>query len=189
MKRKWIALMIVVVLLMGATSSLAETKSKTTDDMTRIIKIETQQDTSGSALIWIEKEASNQAQAQIDAIKSFIEKKNKPVDYFPDETEKEITVRMPAGTDFSQLKLNEIVPLGIGDYKVEFGMVYCTFRFPTEFAANKTVVSIVGYPGSDGKMIWLTLETSVENGDLRLVFPIELMEKIGHEAVLVVLSN
>ena len=69
-------------------------------------------------------------------------------------------------------------------------MVYCTFRFPTEFPVDKTVIGVVGYPGSDGKMIWIALETSVDNnGDLQLVFPIELMEKIAHEAVLVVLSN
>ena len=190
MKRKWIALLVALVVLTGLTTALAETPSKTTDDLTRIVKIETEKDTTGAAIIWIEKEASDEAKAQIQEVKSFVEQKNKPADYFPDETQKEITALTPAGTDLAKLKLNDIVPLGIGDYKVEYGMVYCTFRFPTEFPTDKTVIGVVGYPGSDGKMIWVALETSVDtNGDLRLVFPIELMEKIAHEAVLVVLSN
>ena len=190
MKRKWIALLVVLVLLTGTASALAETNSKTTDDMTRIVAIETQKGKPGAALIWIEKEASDKAEAQIEEIKTFVEQKNKPADYFPDETKKEITALTPADTDIAKLKLSEVVPLGIGEYKIEFGMVYCTFRFPTEFPMDKTVIGVVGYPGSDGKMIWIALETSVDNnGDLQLVFPIELMEKIAHEAVLVVLSN
>lgn len=190
MKRKWIALLVVLVLLTGTASALAETNSKTTDDLTRIVTIETQKEKPGAALIWIEKEASDKAEAQIEEVKTFVEQKNKPADYFPAETQKEITALTPAGTDLTKLKLSEVVPLGIGDYKIEFGMVYCTFRFPTAFPVDKTMVSVVGYPGSDGKMIWVALETSVDaNGDLRLVFPIDLMEKIAHEAVLVVLSN
>lgn len=189
MKKRWIALLVAAVLLMGATPALAATQSKTTDDMTRIIKIETEKGTPGSALIWIEKNASDQVKAQVEEIKSFIGKKNKPADFFSDATKKEITALVPAGTDLAKLKLNEIVPLGVGDYKAEFGKVNCTFRFPTEFPADKTVIGVVGYPGSDGKMIWVALETSVVNGDLHFVFPVELMEKIGHEAVLVVLSN
>lgn len=187
MKRKWIALLVALVVLTGITPALAATPSKTTDDLTRVVEVETQKGT-GSALIWVEREASDKAQEQMDDIKTFVEKKNTPVDYFPDETKKEITDLVPAGTDLTKMKLSELVPLGIGDYKVEFGMVYCTLRFPTEFPADKAIIGVVGYPGSDGKMIWIALETTVDHGDLRLVFPIELMEKIGHEAVLEVLS-
>lgn len=190
MKRKWIALFVVLVLLTGTTPALAETPSKTTEDLTRIVEIKTEKDKSGFALIWIEKKASDKAEAQMEEVKTFVEQKNKPVDYFPDETKTEITALVPAGTDITKLKLSDIVPLGIGDYKIEFGKVYCTFRFPTVFPADKTVIGIVGYPGSDGKMIWIALETSVDaNGDLQLVFPIDLMEKIAHEAVLTVLTN
>lgn len=188
MKRKWIAFIVALVVLTGITPALAATPSKTTEDLTRVTKVETEKK-SGDALIWVEREASDKAQAQMDDIKSFVEKKNKPADYFPEETKTQITALTPKGTDLTTMKLNELVPLGIGNYKVEFGKVYCTLRFPTEFPTDKTVIGVVGYPGSDGKMIWLALETSVDQGDLRLVFPIELMEKIGHEAVLAVLSN
>ena len=51
MKRKWIALLVVLVLLTGTASALAETNSKTTDDMTRIVAIETQKGKPGAALI------------------------------------------------------------------------------------------------------------------------------------------
>lgn len=188
MKRKWIALLVALVILTGLTTALAETPSKTTDDLTRIVKIEGDANKSVGALIWIEKEASEDAQKQMETIKTFV-KKNTAMDFFSDEVQSQIKALVPAGTDLAKLKLSELVPLGIGDYKVEFGKVYCTFQFPTEFVANKTAVCVVGYLGSDGEMIWLPLETTIEDGNLNVVFPIELMEKIAHEAILTVLSN
>jgi hypothetical protein len=189
MKKKWIALLVALVILVGATPALAATQSKTTDDLTRVVKLETQTGKASSAIIWVEKEESDLAKAQMDAMKTFVAKKNSPSNFFPDATKKEIAALLPAGTDLTKLILSEYAALGIGEYTASYGDIIGTFQFPTEFAAGKTVAAVIGYIGSDGNVVWQALKTTVKDGNLVLEFPTDLMEKIGHDAILTVLSN
>ena len=55
--------------------------------------------------------------------------------------------------------------------------------------ADQTVVALVGYPDSTGAIVWQALDTTVAEGSLRIVFPTDLMLRIGHDAVLAVLSR
>ena len=191
MKKKWIALVVALVTLTVSTSALAAQAqpSKTTEDLTRVIKTETESGKAGSALIWVEKTPFELAKTQLTEIKSFLAKKNTISNYFPDDVKKEMSALLPAGTDLTKLTMSEYVALGIGEYDATMGDVSATFQFPTAFGTNKTVIAMVGYPASDGTVIWQALQTTVVKGNLQIVFPSELMTKVGHDAILAVLSN
>lgn len=189
MKKKWIALVVALVTLTTSTTALAAQPSKTTEDLTRVVKVESKTGKASNALIWVEKEAPDLAKTQLETIKSYIAKKNNIVNFFPDDAKKSMTAMLPTGTDLTKLTLSDYVPIGIGDYDAKLGDVSATFQFPTSFKTDKTVVVMVGYAGSDGTVIWQALKTTVVNGNLLLVFPSELMTKIGHDAILAVLSN
>lgn len=188
MKKKWIAIVVAIATLTTTTSALAAQPSKTTEDLTRVVTIETKTGTTANALIWVEKQAPDLAKTQLETIKSYIAKKNSIANYFPDDAKKSMTAMLPTGTDLTKLKLSEYIPIGIGDYDAKLGDVSATFQFPTSFGTDKTVVVMVGYAGSDGTVIWQALKTTVVKGNLLIVFPSELMTKIGHDAILAVLS-
>lgn len=189
MKKKWIALVVALVTLTASTTALAAQPSKTTEDLTRVVEVEAKTGKAGNALIWVEKAAPDLAKTQLDAMKGFIAKQNNAANYFPDDAKKSMAAMLPTGTDLTKLKLSEYVPIGISDYDVSLGDVSATFQFPTSFKTDKTVVVMVGYAGSDGTVIWQALKTTVVKGNLVLVFPSDLMTKIGHDAILAVLSN
>jgi len=189
MKRKWIALVVALVTLTVSTSALAAQPSKTTEDLTRVIEIETKTGKAGSSLIWVEKTPFEVAKTQLTAIKSFLAKENTISNYFSDDVKKGMSALLPVGTDLTKLTMSEYIALGIGEYDATMGDVTATFQFPTAFAADKTVIAMVGYPASDGTVIWQALKTTVVDGNLHIVFPSDLMAKIGHDAILAVLSN
>lgn len=209
MKKKWIALVVAIVTLTVSNSALAlaapastptptptptpvstaSQPSKTTEDLTRVIKTETESGKAGSAIIWVERKPFELAKTQLKEIKSFLANKKVIADYFSDEVRTGMSALLPTGTDLSKLKMSEYVALGIGEYDTTMGDVSATFQFPTAFGTNKTVIAMVGYPASDGTIIWQALQTTVVRGNLQIVFPSELMAKVGHDAILAVLSN
>ncbi|MDD4311892.1 MAG: hypothetical protein PHW41_05360 [Eubacteriales bacterium] len=189
MKKNWIALVVALVILTVSTSALAAQPSKTTEDLTRVIGVETKAGNADSSLIGVETTLFEAAKTQLTAIKSFLAKKNTISNYFSDDVKKGMSALLPTGTDLTKLTMSEYVALGIGKYDATMGDVTATFQFPTAFAADKTVIAMVGYEGSDGTMIWQALQTTVVNGNLHIVFPSDLMTKVGNNAILAVLSN
>ena len=205
MRKKWIALVVAIATLTVSNTALAyaapaspspspspspvSVPSKTTEDLTRIVKIETKTAQTGKALIWVERTPFELAKTQLKEIKTFLSKKNAIASYFSDDAKKGMSALLPAGTDLTKLRMSEYIALGIGDYEATMGDVSATFQFPTSFGTNKTVIAMVGYPASDGTVIWQALKTTVVRGNLILVFPSDLMTKIGHDAILAVLSN
>lgn len=204
MKKKWIAAFVVAIATLTVSNSAlayaasspspspsptpVSVPSKTTEDLTRVVKIETKTGTAGNALIWVDRTPFELAKTQLKEIKTFLSKKNTIANYFSDEVKKGMSALLPAETDLTKLRMSEYVALGIGDYDATMGDVSATFQFPTAFGTNKTVIAMVGYPASDGTVIWQALKTTVVNGNLLLVFPADLMTKIGHDAILAVLS-
>ena len=195
MKRKWIAIVVAVATLMVSNTALASAAptptpvpSKTTEDLTRVVKTETESGKAGSALIWVDKTPFEVAKTQLKEMKSFLAEKKVIADYFSDDVKKGMSALLPTDADLTKLKLSEYVALGIGDYDATLGDVSATFQFPTAFGTNQTVIAMVGYPASDGTVIWQALQTTVVRGNLQIVFPSELMTKIGHDAILAVLS-
>lgn len=204
MKKKWIAFAVAAIATLTVSNTAlayaapsaspspsptpVSVPSKTTEDLTRVVKIETKTAQSGKALIWVEKAPFELAKTQLKEMKTFLSKKNAIANYFSDEVKKGMSALLPAQTDLTKLRMSEYVALGIGDYDAAMGDVSATFEFPTAFGTNKTVIAMVGYPASDGTVIWQALKTTVVKGNLLLVFPSELMTKIGHNAILAVLS-
>jgi len=204
MKKKWIAAFVVAIATLTVSNSAlayaasspspspsptpVSVPSKTTEDLTRVVKIETKTGTAGNALIWVDRTPFELAKTQLKEMKTFLSKKNTIANYFSDDVKKGMSALLPAETDLTKLRMSEYVALGIGDYDATMGDVSATFQFPTAFGTNKTVIAMVGYPASDGTVIWQALKTTVVRGNLILVFPSDLMTKIGHDAILAVLS-
>ncbi len=189
MIKKWIGLLLAVLLLTAAGSSLAATPSKTTEDMTRITEETSSGGSTSYVLIYVREEPTEMAASVLQEISVYVASKAVPAGYFSEAVQAEILRRLPEKTDLSALKMSEFVPLGIADYIEEYGDVFCVFQFPTEFAADQAVVALAGYPDSTGAIVWQALDTTVAEGSLRIGFPTDLMLRIGHDAVLAVLSR
>lgn len=188
MLKKTISFLLALALLSFSVPALAETPSKTTEDLTKITSVESQDGVARSALIYIREEPSDLATTQLNAITVFLAKKNPVTDYFSDEEKAEIEKQIPEGTELSNLIMSEFVSLGIGDYLESYGDITSTFLFPTEFKETQIVVAVLGYPGADGEIGWHALATEVAEGGLRIIFPTDVMLEAGHDAVLTILS-
>jgi hypothetical protein len=189
MLKKWIGLLLAILLMTATGSALAATPSKTTEDMTSITEQKTSGTSPSAVLIYIREEPSDMAVSVLKEISAFVASKAAPAGYFTQEVQAEILLRAPEKTDLSTLKMSEFVSLGIADYVESYGDVTCVFQFPTEYAEGQTVVALIGYPDETGTIVWQALDTTVVEGSLRIVFPTDLMLRIGHDAVLAVLSH
>lgn len=189
MLKKLIGLLLAVLLLTVTGSALAATPSKTTEDMTRITEETTSGESPSTVLIYEREIPSEMSVAVLKEISAYVASKAAVTGYFSEAVQAEILSRVPDKTDIAALKMSEFVSLGINDYVESYGDVTCVFQFPTEFTAEQTVVALVGYPDSTGAIIWQALDTTVVEGSLRIVFPTDLMLRIGHDAVLAVLSR
>lgn len=188
MSKKMASLLLTMVLLCTTMTAFAATPSKTTKDLNKVVKNVVANGTDQDALIWVKDIPSTFVTQQIADVAAFVAKKNKIKDYYPVETQTEISGVLPPNTDLSTLILSEFVDLGIGDYQESIGDVTSTITFATVFKPTQTVVAVIGYPDETGNTVWQVLQTTVVDGMLQIVFPTELMLKVGHDAVLSILS-
>ena len=169
--------------------AMAATQSKTTEDLTRITTVQPELGTMKNAIVWVEEEESETAVEQIEAITTYLKQDAVVTNYFTPEVKLAMAALLPVETDLSKLKLNELISIGIGEYQPTYGDIIATFQFPTQFELTQTVSVLIGYPDQTGVLIWQPLLTVIEEGNLKMVFPNELMADIGPQAILAVLSD
>lgn len=187
--KKFALILIAAAIMLTSIPAMAATPSKTTEDLTRVTSVQSEKGTLTSAIIWAEQELSETAQKQLDAITVFLKKDDTVMDFFTTDVKTEITALLPKDTDLSSLKLNDLISLGIGDYQVSNGNITATFQFPTAFTITQTVIAMVGYLDNAGVLVWEPIQTTIENGNLKLVFPEELMTVIQSGSVLAIFAN
>lgn len=187
--KRFVPVLIAAAILMTSIPALAATSSKTTEDLTRVTKIQSEKGALKNAIIWVEKILSHTAQEQLDAIIVFLKKNDIVMDFFTQDVKTAVTMLLPKNTDLSELKLNDLISLGIGDYQLTNGDITATFQFPTQFRNTQTAIAVVGYFDQEGELLWQPLQTVIENGNLILIFPQELMTAIQPGSVLAVITN
>jgi hypothetical protein len=189
MRKRLIALALALLAFGVARPAEAATPSKTTEDLTAVASVTSQTGMRTKALLWVNKEPTVFAKEQLQRMEDFRTKSERITDYFPEEIRQTIASRLPVGETVDDLKLSEFTSIGIGTYSKRYGDVYGTFRFPTVFEAKQPITVLVGYPGRRGIVLWQMLETAALEGKLWILFPEELMLKVGHDAVLTVLTQ
>lgn len=137
-------------------------------------------------------EASEEKKA---AQKSEVEKlaaAESPVAYFAtvkDKDGKEVSLTEMLGAE--DVKVNELQPITIADYKKESGDLTVTLTFATAYAKDEAVVIMIGFVTENG-VEWIALEgigtdsTAVEQaGGISVTIPAEIAERIQNEVALV----
>lgn len=188
MTKKALIVMVAAVLLLTAVPALAATPSKTTDDLTRILKVQSEDGRAGESLIYIRTEPTDFANETLDALQKYKSKSNSIVDFFSSETQESILKLLPENTDLKKMIISEFASLGIGEYLESYGDVTCTFQFPTEYNVKSPAVALMGYLDAAGTTVWVPLQTEVIEGKLTIVFPTEALLIAGHDVVLTILS-
>ena len=188
MNKKLISLLLALVMLSTSVIALATTPSKTTKDLVKVEKTVASDGSSIDALIWVKETPSDTAIAQFAEISTFTAQNQAVIDYYPEDTKTAIYHLLPTNTDPTTLIMSEFVDLGIGDYQTNFGDVTSTFSFATEFKPGQTVIAMVGYADLEGSIVWQALPVTAVDGMLQITFPSDLMIKMGHDAILSILS-
>lgn len=189
MTKKVIIVIVAAVLLLTAIPALAATPSKTTEDLTRIVSVQSEDGNAGKTLIYVRTEPTDFATKTLNA---FLEYKNKNkviTDFFSAEMQESILKFLPENTDLRKMIISEFLSLGIGEYVDSYGDVTCTFQFPTDYKEKKPVVALMGYLDVSGTTVWVPLQTEVLDGKLKIVFPSEVLLVAGHDVVLTILSD
>lgn len=187
--KKFALLLIAAAIMLTSMPALAATPSKTTEDLTRVTNIQSEEGTLKNAIIWVEEKLSETAQAQLDAITVFLKKDDTVMDFFTPDVKTVLTTLLPKNADLSSLKLNDLVSLGVGIYQTVNGDITATFQLPTQFKITQTAIAVVGYLDKAGVLVWVPVQTAIENGNLKLTFPEELMSVIQSGSVLAVFAN
>jgi len=189
MFKKVIIVIVAAVLLLTSVPALAETPSKTTKDMTRIVNIQSEDGSAGKAIIYIRNEPTEFADETLNAFLAYKNKNKVIADFFSAEMQESILKLLPANTDLKKMIISEFASLGIGEYTASYGDITATFQFPAAFKDKKPVVAMLGYLNAQGETVWVPLKTEVKNGALVIVFPSEVLLEAGHDVVLTVLSD
>lgn len=189
MTKKVIIVIVAAVLLLTVIPALAATPSKTTEDLTRIVSVQSEDGNAGKALIYIRTEPTEFAEETLKAFMAYKNKNKIIADFFSAEVQENMLKLLPADSDLKKMIMSEFVSLGIGDYLASYGDITCTFLFPTNYKEKKPVIALLGYLDVNGATVWDPLKTEVLNGKLIIEFPSEMLTVVGHDVVIAVLSD
>lgn len=188
MGKKWISLMLTLVLLCVSVSAFAAA-SKTTRDLTNVLQTINETGVPLGTMVGINGELSAQTRTELAAITAFVAGNKPAVEYFGADVQAAAASQLPAGVAASSLILSECVSLTIGDYQTSYGDITSTIGFATQFDADQPIVVLFGYTDANGNMVWQPLQAVVVNGMVRITFPADLLEKAGSSATLAILSK
>ena len=168
--------------------------SKTTTDVTQVKTVEAvKEDGTVEAVTGWDIEVAEDAAPVTEEIAKiyqevFVNGKT-AVAYFPAETQEAIAALLPEGVNASKLMMNEFITLQIVGQMETATDVKVTFTFTTKYEMDQNVVVVIGlYDGTrdaNGQynVEWVALDAEVlENGDIAVVFPAELVEQMNDAA-------
>ena len=85
------------------------------------------------------------------------------------------TLLLSTGVNADSLKLSEFATMTVSNYDASYGDVKVTIGLPTVYAANQTVIVVIGYD-VNGTMTWVPVAANVVNGELEVVVPQSVLE-------------
>ena len=184
-----------MLLALSAAGAMADAvPSKTTTDVTQVKTVEAvKEDGTVEAVTGWDIEVAEDAAPVTEEIAKiyqevFVNGKT-AVAYFPAETQEAIAALLPEGVNASKLMMNEFITLEIVGQMETATDVKVTFTFTTKYEMDQNVVVVIGlYDGTrdaNGQynVEWVALDAEVlENGDIAVVFPAELVEQMNDAA-------
>ncbi len=193
--KKFACVLASMLLALSAAGAMADAvPSKTTTDVTQVKTVEAvKEDGTVEAVTGWDIEVAEDAAPVTEEIAKiyqevFVNGKT-AVAYFPAETQKAIAVLLPEGVNASKLMMNEFITLEIVGQMETATDVKVTFTFTTKYEMDQNVVVVIGlYDGTrdaNGQynVEWVALDAEVlENGDIAVVFPAELVEQMNDAA-------
>lgn len=127
--------------------------------------------------------------------------KKAPIDFFSLEKQAEIVdlKLLPENTDLQTLQMNEFIPIGVCNYKAEYGDITVGIEFPTFAAlsnedkpivAMAAVYTLVDAAANVWNAEWYPLSAKVSNGLVYVTFLGEYLEKLqGNFGSLMILNQ
>lgn len=189
MPNKVLGTILFAVLLLTPLYTFSATPSRTTEDMTRIDSIQTENGNDGYIIIYVRDEPTEFAVSTLNEFLTYKHKKKQIVDIFDEEVKTSILKCLPKKTNLDGMILSEFVSLGINEYISSFGDITATFQFPTVFTDKIPVVAVLGYLDEQARIVWAPLGAEVVSGTLVILFPCEVLLKAGQDVVLIILSD
>ena len=193
--KKFACVLASMLLALSAVGAMADAvPSKTTTDVTQVKTVEAvKEDGTVEAVTGWDIEVAEDAAPVTEEIAKiyqevFVNGKT-AVAYFPAETQEAIAALLPEGVNASKLMMNEFITLEIVGKMETATDVKVTFTFTTKYEMDQNVVVVIGlYDGTrdaNGQynVEWVALDAEVlENGDIAVVFPAELVEQMNDAA-------
>ena len=193
--KKFACVLASMLLALSAAGAMADAvPSKTTTDVTQVKTVEAvKEDGTVEAVTGWDIEVAEDAAPVTEEIAKiyqevFVNGKT-AVAYFPAETQEAIAALLPEGVNASKLMMNEFITLQIVGQMETATDVKVTFTFTTKYEMDQNVVVVIGlYDGTrdaNGQynVEWVALDAEVlENGDIAVVFPAELVEQMNDAA-------
>lgn len=193
--KKFACVLASMLLALSAVGAMADAvPSKTTTDVTQVKTVEAvKEDGTVEAVTGWDIEVAEDAAPVTEEIAKiyqevFVNGKT-AVAYFPAETQEAIAALLPEGVNASKLMMNEFITLEIVGKMETATDVKITFTFTTKYEMDQNVVVVIGlYDGTrdaNGQynVEWVALDAEVlENGDIAVVFPAELVEQMNDAA-------
>ena len=193
--KKFACVLASMLLALSAVGAMADAvPSKTTTDVTQVKTVEAvKEDGTVEAVTGWDIEVAEDAAPVTEEIAKiyqevFVNGKT-AVAYFPAETQEAIAALLPEGVNASKLMMNEFITLEIVGQMETATDVKVTFTFTTKYEMDQNVVVVIGlYDGTrdaNGQynVEWVALDAEVlENGDIAVVFPAELVEQMNDAA-------
>lgn len=189
MRKKWVSLLVCLVLLGTAAAAHAAAPSKTTQDLVQVVSVVTANESEQDALIYLLDQYSDNAVTQLQQIGALVSAGTPAIQFYPEAVRAQIAALLPPGTDPVVLSLNDMISVGVGLYEVTDGDVTVTFTFATQYQPGQAVVAVFSYLDATGAVAWWAIKAEVADGNLRVTLPAKLMLMIGHAVDIGVLAD
>ena len=188
MRKKWVSLLVCLVLLGATAAAQAAAPSKTTQDLVQVVKVAMADGSEQDALIYLLDQYSDIVVTQLQEIGALVSTGTPAISFYPEEVSAQIAALLPPGIDPAGLMMNDMISVGVGLYEVADGDVTVTFTFATEYRPGQTVVAVLSYQDATGAVAWWAIKAEVADGNIRVTLPAELMLLIGHAVDIAILA-
>ncbi len=204
--KKWLTILMAVLMLMAVATAYAAVPSKTTADVTQAQEVVS---ASGVALpntMTVEVVKNDEkVEKEIEKLYTFVNNPDEsaaPIEFFPEEVQTQVQMQLVAmgleNYDMKQLQINEFVAIKEIGYEAQYGDIVTTFSFATKYAKGTKLVGLLGIYSDEvdenGNYLveWVVVEAEAqEDGSVAFVLPQEQMVRIqeASSTALTVLSE
>lgn len=180
--KKFLSVLMALVLVLTAAAALADVPSKTTSDLSPVTGVETTGAASSDFSVTTTEDAAVVTE-EVAALYAFVNNETAPaapIAYFPAEVQADVAAALPEGTDLNTLQLNDFITLQATNYTEEIGDVVVKVDFVTEYKVGQQMVGLLGLYDAEGNVEWVVVKAEVkEDGAVAVTIPQAEMAKFA----------